>query len=79
MGRQSFGSGRSDGADFVAEGIHVGRDERLLPGEGVEVAVGAAVEAKGDVEVEGVFRCHVLRCQVSSVTYDDISAGMSNE
>jgi hypothetical protein len=54
MGRQSFGSGRSDGADFVAEGIHVGRDERLLPGVGVEVAVGAAVEAKGDVEVEGV-------------------------
>jgi hypothetical protein len=39
--------------DFFDEGIHVGRNRIFLTGVGVEVAVGAAVFAKGDVEVDG--------------------------
>lgn len=37
----------ADPVDFFDEGVDVGGDQRLLPGVGVEVAVGAAVGAEG--------------------------------
>jgi hypothetical protein len=38
--------------DFAGQCIHIGRDEGFLTGVGVEVAVGAAVSAEWDVEIE---------------------------
>jgi hypothetical protein len=46
--------GAANEFDLTAEGVHVGRDQGFLPGVGVEVAVGAAVNAKGDVEIERI-------------------------
>jgi hypothetical protein len=38
--------------DFLDKRFDVCGNQRLLPGVGVEVAIGAAVSAKWDVEVE---------------------------
>jgi len=39
---------------FADQGFHIGRDEVLMAGVGIEVAVGAAVAAKGNMEVQGI-------------------------
>ena len=50
---------RADVVDFANQGIHVGGDGVLLSCVGVEVAVGAAMDAEGNVEIEGSVGCHV--------------------
>jgi hypothetical protein len=39
--------------DFMSERVDISWHHRFLPRVGVEVAVGAAMGAKGDVEVKG--------------------------
>lgn len=39
--------------DFTAQCLNIRRDHRLLACVSIEVTVGAAVGAEGDVEVEG--------------------------
>ena len=49
-----------------AQRIHIRRDQCFLPGIGIEIAIGAAVRAEGDMEVEGVRRCHGSELSQSS-------------
>ena len=40
---------------LAAEGLHISGDELILPGVGVEIAIGTTMAAKGDVKIKGVF------------------------
>jgi len=54
MHRKVFRGTLGHSTDFPAKRVNISWDEGFLAGVGVEVTVGAAVGAKGDMEVKGV-------------------------
>jgi hypothetical protein len=54
---------RLEGGTYIvylpAQGIHISRDECLLAGVGIEIAVSTAMGAEGDMEVERIRMFHL--------------------
>ena len=54
MDRQAFRRGGRYKVNFAAKRFHISRDEGLLPGISIEVAIGTAMFTKGNVEVQRI-------------------------